>query len=197
MPRYSLRQALLLAISAVLCFTILTMWRRTSTRDSRSSSPNPNRKPASKPVNRPRPQHHFRENGFLETNMKGRHPIHDLFQSGQHRWQDMLQRSGGPFCPAPFDFNTCRQSTTLSQAVAEYERRYHRLPPQGFDAWFLTLMLVIVTSFHSLLGGGSLETIMLYWWMRSVLHYPNGGLTLTGVSPPISLTKSIMTLNRI
>jgi hypothetical protein len=35
-----------------------------------------------------------------------------------------------------FDDKIRRQSRTLSQAVAEYERRYKRLPPKGFDEWF-------------------------------------------------------------
>jgi hypothetical protein len=29
-----------------------------------------------------------------------------------------------------------RQSTTLEEAVKEYERRYGRPPPRGFDDWF-------------------------------------------------------------
>ena len=29
-----------------------------------------------------------------------------------------------------------RQSTTLEEAVKEYERRYGRAPPRGFDEWF-------------------------------------------------------------
>ena len=37
---------------------------------------------------------------------------------------------------ATFDTMLSRQSKTLDQAVAEYERRYSRKPPKGFDEWF-------------------------------------------------------------
>ena len=35
-----------------------------------------------------------------------------------------------------FDQKINRQSKTLQQAVEEYEKRYQRAPPKGFDAWF-------------------------------------------------------------
>lgn len=35
-----------------------------------------------------------------------------------------------------FDAKIARQSKTLSAAVAEYERRYNRSPPKGFDEWY-------------------------------------------------------------
>jgi hypothetical protein len=35
-----------------------------------------------------------------------------------------------------FDEKLARQSKTLSAAVAEYERRYKRSPPKGFDEWY-------------------------------------------------------------
>ena len=35
-----------------------------------------------------------------------------------------------------FDAKISRQSKTLSAAVAEYQRRYNRLPPKGFDEWY-------------------------------------------------------------
>ena len=35
-----------------------------------------------------------------------------------------------------FDAKLRRQSKTVEQAVAEYEKRYQRAPPKGFDDWF-------------------------------------------------------------
>ena len=35
-----------------------------------------------------------------------------------------------------FDQKIARQSKSLDQAVAEYERRYQRAPPKGFDEWY-------------------------------------------------------------
>lgn len=35
-----------------------------------------------------------------------------------------------------FDQKVSRQSKTLEQAVTEYERRYQRAPPKGFDEWY-------------------------------------------------------------
>ncbi|KAG8984877.1 F-actin-capping protein subunit alpha, partial [Tulasnella sp. 427] len=49
-----------------------------------------------------------------------RHPLLDLVEEGEKRWEERLQR----------------QSKTLDEAVREYVRRYGRRPPKGFDAWF-------------------------------------------------------------
>lgn len=38
---------------------------------------------------------------------------------------------------AHFEALKSKQSKTVSQAVSEYERRWHRRPPLGFDKWFL------------------------------------------------------------
>lgn len=48
------------------------------------------------------------------------HPIHYLIQQAKEDWNAKLRR----------------QSTTLDEAVAEYEWRYKRRPPKGFDEWF-------------------------------------------------------------
>ncbi|GAA6038222.1 hypothetical protein JCM8097_005801 [Rhodosporidiobolus ruineniae] len=48
------------------------------------------------------------------------HPIAHLIARAEEEWDDMLRR----------------QSQTLEQAVAEYQRRYGRKPPAGFDAWW-------------------------------------------------------------
>ncbi|TVY73129.1 Beta-1,2-xylosyltransferase [Lachnellula suecica] len=49
-----------------------------------------------------------------------RHPIYHLAQEARGRFQTMQNR----------------QSKTLADAVAEYTRRYERLPPSGFDKWY-------------------------------------------------------------
>lgn len=51
---------------------------------------------------------------------KPRHPILDLLEGAEKRWNDMVRR----------------QSRTLPDAVKEYQKRYGRLPPKGFDKWF-------------------------------------------------------------
>lgn len=64
-------------------------------------------------------EHTFHKNGLLVVNDKGRHPITVLIEEAETRWNAKL----------------ARQSTTLSEAVAEYKSRYRRNPPRGFDAW--------------------------------------------------------------
>lgn len=63
--------------------------------------------------------HSFRSDGLLEVNSNGRHPIYDLIERAEAEWENKVKR----------------QSKSLDEAVAEYERRYHRAPPKGFDAW--------------------------------------------------------------
>jgi len=48
------------------------------------------------------------------------HPIENMIAFNRHRFKALLSR----------------QSQTLEQAVAEYQRRYQRTPPLGFDKWF-------------------------------------------------------------
>ncbi|KAL1408186.1 hypothetical protein Q8F55_004991 [Vanrija albida] len=48
------------------------------------------------------------------------HPIPLLLALGERRWEELL----------------ARQSRSLAEAVAEYERRYGRAPPRGFDRWW-------------------------------------------------------------
>jgi hypothetical protein len=52
------------------------------------------------------------------TQMK--HPIAKLMEDAEADFRAMINR----------------QSRTLEKAVAEYERRYGRPPPKGFDDWF-------------------------------------------------------------
>lgn len=48
------------------------------------------------------------------------HPIEEIMRENKADWDGMLKR----------------QSRTLEKAVVEYVRRYQRLPPKGFDAWW-------------------------------------------------------------
>lgn len=79
---------------------------------------NPNR-PLTEEEIEARSQHTFHPNGLLLVNPRGRHPIQVLIERAEKRWKDKV----------------ARQSRTLSQAVAEYKRRYRRNPPRGFDDW--------------------------------------------------------------
>lgn len=69
--------------------------------------------------------HKFREDGLLEVNSNGRHPIYDLIQHAEADWTAKL----------------AKQSKTLEEAVKEYERRYKRAPPKGFDHWYVDFPL--------------------------------------------------------
>lgn len=48
------------------------------------------------------------------------HPIPKLMSDAREQFDSLIQK----------------QSQTLEQAVAEYEKRYKRRPPKGFDEWF-------------------------------------------------------------
>ena len=64
--------------------------------------------------------HIYRTDGLLEANPAStQHPISQLVNDGKKKWAEKL---GG-------------QSKSLSQAIQEYQRRYKRLPPRGFDIW--------------------------------------------------------------
>ncbi|GLB41254.1 putative glycosyltransferase family 90 protein [Lyophyllum shimeji] len=65
-------------------------------------------------------EHLYRSDGLLEVNPNGPHPIFELIRNAEAEWDAKLSRS----------------SRTIEEAVAEYERRYKRPPPLGFDAWW-------------------------------------------------------------
>jgi hypothetical protein len=70
-------------------------------------------------VEEPLQPHVFRSDGLLEVNPNGRHPMYDLIERAEAGWAEKLKM----------------QSKSLDEAVLEYERRYHRAPPKGFDDW--------------------------------------------------------------
>lgn len=59
------------------------------------------------------------EDGRLAVKEGEPHPIPALMARAREQWEDLR----------------ARQSTTFAEAVAEYERRYGRRPPKGFDQW--------------------------------------------------------------
>lgn len=64
-------------------------------------------------------KHRYRPDGLLEVNLAGSHPIYELVAKAKNKWNERLLKA----------------SKTLEEAVAEYERRYQRRPPKGFDLW--------------------------------------------------------------
>ncbi|KAL0067878.1 hypothetical protein AAF712_005046 [Marasmius tenuissimus] len=64
--------------------------------------------------------HHYRPDGFLEVNPAGRHPLLELMERAEKEWMEKLDRA----------------SKSLEEAVKEYQRRYKRDPPRGFDKWW-------------------------------------------------------------
>ncbi|KAF9527066.1 glycosyl transferase family 90-domain-containing protein [Crepidotus variabilis] len=79
------------------------------------SVPSPNYKAAD-----PQATHTYLPNGLVETNPNGSHPVLELIQDAEARWQKKLNQA----------------SKTLEDAVTEYKRRYSRPPPAGFDDWW-------------------------------------------------------------
>ena len=66
------------------------------------------------------PDHDWRDDGLLSVNLDGAHPIYELVQRAEKRWAEKHRKA----------------SKTLEQAVEEYERRYNRPPPKGFNHWW-------------------------------------------------------------
>ena len=73
--------------------------------------------------------HHYRDDGLVEVNPSGSHPIYELVRKAQKDWDEKIRTA----------------SKTLEEAVDEYKRRYKRPPPKGFDDWYA----YIVSSLHA------------------------------------------------
>ncbi|KAL1682640.1 glycosyltransferase family 90 protein [Schizophyllum commune] len=65
-------------------------------------------------------QHKYHQNGLLEVNTKGPHPIYELMDRAEAQWKKKVAKA----------------SRTLEEAVREYRRRYRRNPPKDFDVWW-------------------------------------------------------------
>ena len=63
--------------------------------------------------------HLFRDDGLVEVNPDGPHPIFELLKRAEKDWKAKIKRA----------------SKSLDDAVEEYQRRYNRMPPAGFDDW--------------------------------------------------------------
>ena len=68
-------------------------------------------------------KHIYRDDGLLQVNPDAPHPIFNLMERSEAAWNKKLKRA----------------SKKLDDAVAEYERRYKRLPPLGFDQWYVLI----------------------------------------------------------
>jgi hypothetical protein len=100
--------------------------------------------------------HVFRSDGLLEVNPNGRHPMYDLIERAEAKWAEKLKR----------------QSKSLDEAVSEYERRYHRAPPKGFDDW--CGLIAISKSTHSYAQqstGGSIVNTTTSNYPTSTISY--------------------------
>ncbi|TDL24277.1 hypothetical protein BD410DRAFT_767481 [Rickenella mellea] len=88
----------------------------TSTSDDPAATKRPSQ--SKKPIERA--AHVYRNDGLLEVNPNGTHPIFELIEAAESAWTSKQLHA----------------SRTLDEAVEEYARRYKRLPPKGFDEWW-------------------------------------------------------------
>ncbi|KIK57378.1 glycosyltransferase family 90 protein [Collybiopsis luxurians FD-317 M1] len=67
-----------------------------------------------------RGRHVFRQDGLVQVNPQGSHPIFELMDRAEREWSEKLRKA----------------STSLDEAIGEYRRRYRMDPPKGFDKWW-------------------------------------------------------------
>jgi hypothetical protein len=63
--------------------------------------------------------HKYRSDGILQVSASASHPIHDFIAEAETKWH--------------VKHNVA--SKNIREAFYEYQRRYRRLPPRGFDKW--------------------------------------------------------------
>ncbi|KAL0957963.1 hypothetical protein HGRIS_000143 [Hohenbuehelia grisea] len=73
-----------------------------------------------RPPQAPAPSHTYQPDGLLVVQDGALHPILELIERAEQEWETKQKQA----------------STTLEEAVAEYQRRYKRAPPKGFDEWW-------------------------------------------------------------
>jgi hypothetical protein len=105
---------------------IRTAWAETTRTVIADSQPTTHPRQQQPLTNEPLQKHHYRSDGLVEVNPDGPHPIFELIRNAEAEWEAKLATS----------------SKTLAQAVVEYERRYKRPPPLGFNDWFVRLSLL-------------------------------------------------------
>ncbi|KAF5353935.1 hypothetical protein D9756_007153 [Leucocoprinus leucothites] len=71
-------------------------------------------------IRRPVTPHNYRSDGILEVSASASHPIHDLIAEAENKWHVKENIA----------------SKNIREAFYEYQRRYGRLPPKGFDRWW-------------------------------------------------------------
>lgn len=98
---------------------IRTAWALTTRTVMTEPTASPHLVQAARREGSPLQQHRYRSDGLLEVNPNGPHPIYELIENAEAEW----------------DAKVARSSKTLKAAVIEYERRYERPPPLGFDKW--------------------------------------------------------------
>ncbi|KAF6762134.1 hypothetical protein DFP72DRAFT_878086 [Ephemerocybe angulata] len=64
--------------------------------------------------------HFYRADGLVEVSPSGSHPIFELISRAELLWDQKHKKA----------------SKTLKEAYIEYQKRYGRRPPQGFDIWW-------------------------------------------------------------
>ncbi|KAF9450836.1 glycosyltransferase family 90 protein [Macrolepiota fuliginosa MF-IS2] len=114
-PRRSVRRPVLLVVLLASLVFIAGLLR-----DSPGVPPRPAAATATATAAPPTATHSFRPDGLLEVNPQAPHPIYSLIERAQQQWSTKLDNA----------------SKSLKEAVAEYQRRYNRKPPLGFDAWW-------------------------------------------------------------
>ncbi len=100
------------------------------------------------------PMHEFLSNGLLEVNPELPHPICQLINFSERKWKAKLQRA----------------SKTLGEAVDEYERRYRRAPPRGFDKWRVFPLHFFSFKSKLCIGGNTLRRIT-FSFQTSTIRY--------------------------
>jgi len=97
-------------------------YQRDLQRLRRDHSSTPISYPTPQNLSHPHHNHIYSPTGHLlfSPDSDAPHPIPLLLALGEKRWEELLSR----------------QSRTLTEAVREYNRRYGRRPPKGFDVWW-------------------------------------------------------------
>jgi len=85
---------------------------------------------------------------LLEVNPNGRHPVYELIEHAKAKWDKKL-----------------------NEAVAEYERRYHRAPPKGFNKWCILFILCISYRLSTPLAGGLTVNATMSSCQTSMIGY--------------------------
>lgn len=134
------------ALPRITVTRMRTAWAETTRTIMAEPGPTTHPRQQNPLTDEPLQKHNYRSDGLLEVNPDGPHPIFELIRNAEVEWEAKLARS----------------SKTLAQAVVEYQRRYKRLPPLGFDEWFVrTFLLTVFDQQPSIISGGSTSKITM------------------------------------